>query len=492
MECAEVTIKQEPDEYIIDCDDEPDRSEDEPLSTELDFPESRGSHLPRGAIAIQSKEIMKIPCLDCNIVFSSQIAMLCHKVFFHMHHYCPFCQIVFKSGQDKSIHMMMNHSEHKCDQCQLEFISFHEFQIHRLEEHQIFHCPFCGYLIPDTSLEIHLKNHFIEPEVTEGTKKVVSLFDKNLQIVGDETRFKLKCSLCYKRLARTKVFSHIRYRHNFHPDFAVAFLAQCNFTINEDIYRTLLDEPVRKRRQDPLNGPLEASPRAPSSCGSPRSPLPPFKLVGSKDEYKCSVPGCSVVNSDSGLHLLLDHGQVYCHHCDEFFSSMPERNEHCLLTHVYQCSMCDLPFVSWFKLLEHRIDVHHNYTCVFCPNLIINSFDPFAKHWKQAHEVNNDNMCRREEFRLATLLIHTNLFEINREAQTLQCNICCRREMSLEDKPLIRNHFTEFHKVYLPLLFYFFNGLNSFSLEKSERGLLDDIEAGDPIVSEVQQAKMHN
>lgn len=494
MEGLDATIKQEPDELFIDCDDDDmDRPEDGPLSMEQDFPESRGSHLPRAAVTIRSREVMKIPCLDCNAMFSSQISMLCHKVFFHMHHYCPFCQIVFKSGQDKSIHMMMTHSEHKCDQCHVEFNSFHAFQVHRLEDHQIFHCPFCGYLIPNTSLEIHMKNHFIEPVVIEDKRKVLGLFDKNLQIVGDESRFKLKCNLCFKRLARSKVFSHIRYRHNFHPDFAVAFLAQCNFTLNEDIYRTLSEEPAQTRRQDPLADPSEVPIGAPSTIASPKSPShPSYKIVGSKDEYHCAVPDCKEVNTDSGLHLLVDHGQVYCHHCDEFFSSMSERNEHCRLLHSYQCSMCDLPFVSWFKLLEHRIDAHHNYTCVFCPNLIINSFDPFAKHWKQFHEVNNDNMCRREEFRLATLLIHTNLFEINRDTQTLQCNICCRREMSLMEKSLIRNHFTEFHKVHLPLLFYFFNGLNSFSLEKSERGLLEDLEAGDALISESQVAKMHN
>eukprot|EP00095_Tigriopus_kingsejongensis_P008265 maker-scaffold240_size241964-snap-gene-1.16 protein:Tk08265 transcript:maker-scaffold240_size241964-snap-gene-1.16-mRNA-1 annotation:"hypothetical protein L798_05958" len=450
-------------------DEGEDNSEEIVIKQELPdqieiFPEDRGLPVPRGANLQPPKQEGIFKCSDCEDEFLTQVSLLCHKVFLHMHHYCPFCQILFKSGQEKSVHMMMNHSEHRCDQCRTDLNSYHEFQAHRYVEHGIFHCPFCGYLIPDNSLEIHLKNHFISPEFTDGLENVVKLFDKNLQIVGKETKMTLTCHLCTKKLVRKKVFPHVRYRHNFTPDFAVAFLAQAGFTLNKEIFENV---PV------PAPPPPAKAPVAPKSPVSSAEETPMAKIVGSRTNYCCPVGSCTEIHNDSGLHLLIDHGQAYCHLCDEFFANVLERNTHVRDQHNHQCSLCEAHFNSLFKLWDHRIQVHHSYTCVFCKDLIINSFDHFAKHWKTVHEVNNENLCRRDEFRLATLMINTVLFEINDETNVLQCNVCCKREIPLESKEIIRNHFADFHKIHLPILFYFFNGSTSFCLEKSERSILE-------------------
>ena len=39
-----------------------------------------------------------------------------------------------------------------------------------------------------------------------------------------------------------------------------------------------------------------------------------------KSDYSCPVDADCEVDQDSGLHLLLDHGMVYCHLCDGEFS----------------------------------------------------------------------------------------------------------------------------------------------------------------------------
>ena len=106
-----------------------------------------------------------IPCdvPTCSETFTDKDGLLVHMVFFHMRHYCLLCGMLFKNGQDKSLHMVLQHDAHPCTTCRKPYSSVSELGLHCFEEHEIFQCPFCGYIVPEQSLKLHIeKSHQME------------------------------------------------------------------------------------------------------------------------------------------------------------------------------------------------------------------------------------------------------------------------------------------------------------------------------------------
>ena len=101
-----------------------------------------------------------------------------------------------------------------------------------------------------------------------------------------------------------------------------------------------------------------------------------------------------------------------------------------------------------------------------------NFIDDFCIYFPP-NQVNSKPLSKRVEHHLPNLIISAKLLEMV-NADEIQCNICCERVMNVRgarNREILRNHFADFHKIFLPHIFHFWDGSGNFSLKEAERGL---------------------